>query len=141
METRRQMFEFIDQLASRTGQKDLCEAVKALYKVCFESTADDIDNYNSIVRTLSQEGANITDAASFANALSEHGINSTVENDTVTVQRPDGTFDDYKLWGQFTNGTPLWVKRWSDDYDKMNYLDPSLLLVDVFTFAHKLPDV
>ena len=108
---------------------------------CMESMAGDTDNYNSIVNTLKQEGATITDAESFANKLSEHGIQATVKNDTVTVQRPDGTFDDYKPWGQFTNGTPRWVKRWSDDYGRMNYLDPSSLLVDVFMFAHKLPDI
>ena len=108
---------------------------------CMESMTENIDNYNSIVNELKQEGATITDAASFANKLSEHGIQATVKNDTVTVQRPDGTFDDYKPWGQFTNGTPRWVKLWSDDYGRMNYLDPSSLLVDVFMAAHKLPDV
>ena len=108
---------------------------------CMESRAENIDNYNSIVRTLKAEGATITDVTSFANKLAEHGIQATVKNDTVTVQRPDGTFDDYKPWGQFANGTPRWVKLWSDDYGRMNYLDPSSLLVDVFMATQKLPKV
>lgn len=149
MNAKQKMFiGFLNKLGKTSGQTYLIEAVKEGYKACFEgatacmeSMAEDIDNYNSIVNTLKQEGATITDAASFANKLSEHGIQATVKNDTVTVQRPDGTFDDYKPWGQFTNGTPRWVKLWSDDYGRMNYLDPSLLLVDVFMAAHKLPDV
>ena len=40
MENRTQMFESIDLLASRTGQKELCEAIKKLYDACFESHKD-----------------------------------------------------------------------------------------------------
>ena len=40
METRTQMFESIDRLASRSGQKELCEAIKKLYDACFESHKD-----------------------------------------------------------------------------------------------------
>jgi len=41
METKTLMFESIDKLAQKTGQKDLCEAVKKLYNVCFESIFDE----------------------------------------------------------------------------------------------------
>ena len=40
METRTLMFESIDRLAGRTGQKELCEAIKKLYDACFESHKD-----------------------------------------------------------------------------------------------------
>jgi len=48
METKTLMFESIDKLAQKTGQKDLCEAVKKLYKACFESAEDDDTDYAAV---------------------------------------------------------------------------------------------
>ena len=37
------MFESIDRLAGLTGQKELCEAVKKLYKACFDASMTEHD--------------------------------------------------------------------------------------------------
>lgn len=89
METRHQMFESIDQLASLTGQKELCESIKKVYDACFEGHKDRTTGGNFGGKTIRDQN----------NYDHEYGTYKDTKTAPITRRRYGFTKDGVKGMG------------------------------------------